>query len=60
VTLISGVKMFEIWCEKINVSYGPPISTNEPLLKASGQKISCKVGLNVFEHTEEPLEQVRI
>jgi len=49
--------MFEIWCEQINVPYGPTNSTNEPLLKTFGQKISCKVGLNVFQHIEEPLEQ---
>jgi hypothetical protein len=52
--------MFEIWCEQINVPYGPTISTNEPLLKTFGGKTAYKVGLHVFERTEEPLEQDRI
>jgi len=52
--------MFEIWCEQINVPYGPFILTNEQFLKTFGQKIFYKVGLNVFEHIEEPLEQDRI
>lgn len=54
VTLICGVQMFEIWCEQINVPHGPTTSTNEPILNTFGLKISYKVGLNVFEHTEEP------
>jgi len=44
--------MFKIWCEQINVPYGPTISTNEPLLNTYGLKTSYKVRLNVFEHTE--------
>jgi hypothetical protein len=54
VTLICGVQMFETWCEQINVPCGPTTSTNEPLLNTFGLKTAYKVGLNVFEHTEEP------